>query len=229
MGHPETLTSAWATWPRLKCTTKAEELHEDFRLWITAEPHPQFPIGLLQMSIKLTNGARWHARGFTQPCVGYPGHDGRGPSTVAPAAAHHVLPPFHRSGAQEVRSDQLERPVRVQRLGPRRLRPVPSEPHNRDGHEEAQLPDADGHVHDFLGWYGGRITDGFDELLMDTYAAKYFNQGALTKGIELFPGYKVPTHDVTDFRTDIEALPLAVPRDLRSAPQQRTLRSELWL
>ena len=36
---------------------KAEGAHAEFRLWITAEPHPSFPIGLLQMGLKVTNEA----------------------------------------------------------------------------------------------------------------------------------------------------------------------------
>lgn len=36
---------------------RPEGLHEGFRLWITAEPHEAFPIGLLQIGLKLTNEA----------------------------------------------------------------------------------------------------------------------------------------------------------------------------
>ena len=30
-------------------------IHEDFRLWVTCEQHPKFPLGLLQKTLKVTN------------------------------------------------------------------------------------------------------------------------------------------------------------------------------
>ena len=49
-------------------------------------------------------------------------------------------------------------------------------------------------------------TDPF--LFRKQYAGKYFNANALSKGLEIYPGYVVPdTADIGEFRAAIEKLP----------------------
>ena len=64
--------------------------------------------------------------------------------------------------------------------------------------------------------YGGRITDDFDQLLMDTYAEKYFHQEVTRPGFELYKderagiSYKIPdSGEIEGFRkvSDLPKLP----------------------
>jgi dynein heavy chain len=41
--------------PNLDELERSATIHEEFRLWITCEPHNKFPLGLLQRTIKVTN------------------------------------------------------------------------------------------------------------------------------------------------------------------------------
>jgi hypothetical protein len=42
--------------------------------------------------------------------------------------------------------------------------------------------------------YGGRITDDFDQLLMDTFAEKYFHAGVLQQAFEVYKGERACTY-----------------------------------
>ena len=192
--------------------TKAEELHEDFRLWITAEPHPEIPIGLLQMSIKLTNEAPVGMRAGLRNSYAWVNQD------MLDAVGRYewrqmlFVMCYMHSIVQERR-----------KFGPIGWN-VPYEFNQSDLSACVQflqnhLTEMDAKKLNSPTWptvtymisqiqYGGRITDPFDELLMDTYAGQYFNKGSLEKGLELFKGYVVPDEtDIAKFRAAIEDLP----------------------
>ena len=195
-------------------TKAAEEpnIHHDFRLWITAEPHPQFPIGLLQMSIKLTNeapvgmraGLRNSYNWVSQDMIdAVPLYEWRQLLYVM-CYLHSVVQERRKFGPigwniqYEFNASDLSACVQFlqNHTSEMDVKKLKSPTWATVTYMISSIQ------------YGGRITDGFDELLMDTYAAKYFNKGNMEKGIELFPGYPVPdTRDIDVFRADIEKLP----------------------
>lgn len=168
----------------------AGKLHPGFHLWITTEPHPSFPIGLLHMGVKLTN----------EPPVG--------------------LRACLKASLQSVSQDLLEsvnrkewRPLvfatcflhavvqERRKFGPIGWN-VPYEFNQSD--LAASLQFLQNHLQDVEArkaaspdWstirymiasiqYGGRITDEFDRTLMDTYAQKFYHPDIVTPGWELF-------------------------------------------
>ena len=191
---------------------KAEEIHDDFRLWITAEPHPAFPIGLLQMGLKITNEAPVGMRAGLRASYAWVTQD---TVDAVPRVEWRQLlfvQCFLHSIVQERR-----------KFGPIGWN-VPYEFNQGDLSACTQflqnhLTDMDTKKAAAPTWatvqymvskiqYGGRITDDYDQLLMDTFAAKYFNPAVLAKGFELYPGYRVPeSADIAVVRAEIEKLP----------------------
>jgi dynein heavy chain len=191
---------------------KAEEIHDDFRLWITAEPHPAFPIGLLQMGIKITNEAPVGMRAGLRASYAWVTQDMLDAVSRIEYRQLLFVQCFLHSIVQERR-----------KFGPIGWN-VPYEFNQGDLSACTQflqnhLTDMETKKAAAPTWatvqymvskiqYGGRITDDFDQLLMDTFASKYFNPAVLAKGFELYPGYKVPeSADIAVVRAEIEKLP----------------------
>ncbi|XP_067136341.1 LOW QUALITY PROTEIN: dynein axonemal heavy chain 5-like [Centruroides vittatus] len=184
--------------------------HTRFRLWMTTEVHPQFPLNILQASIKFTN----EPPGGIKACMkrllaNLPDDtikDGEIPSwnRIVFAAAF-----FHAS--------LLER----RKFGPSGWN-VPYEFDRADfvasvQFLQKQLEDSDpqqeicwrsvayvvGQVH-----YGGRITDDFDRRLLITYTEEWFRPWLLRPDTLFRPGYPLPSDGCQEeMQRTLEALP----------------------
>lgn len=198
--------------------TKAEDLHDDFRLWITAEPHPMFPIGLLQMGIKITNEAPVGMKAGLRASYQWVNQDMLDVVNRAEWRQLLFVMCFLHSVVQERR-----------KFGPIGWN-IPYEFNQSDLSACTQflqnhLMEMDAKKALAPTWdtvrymisaiqYGGRITDDFDQLLMDTYATKYFHQDVLQENASVYIDertgfkYNVPSGtEIEVFRNAIEALP----------------------
>ncbi|XP_065179973.1 dynein axonemal heavy chain 5-like [Sycon ciliatum] len=197
--------------------SEAEKVNPDFRLWITTEVHPKFPISLLQIGIKYTNepphgikpGLKRTYRGITQEHLEINGMPQWRPMLFALAFLHTIV--------QERR-----------KFGPLGWN-IPYEFNQSDFTSTMQF--FQNHLDDMdlkkgVSWitiqymigevqYGGRVTDDFDKILLNTYARTYFNACMFAYGNYIgMPGYTIPV-DITgdkfriwqDFMDHIDQLP----------------------
>ncbi|KAL9890241.1 LOW QUALITY PROTEIN: dynein axonemal heavy chain 1 [Glossina fuscipes fuscipes] len=189
---------------------ETEYVEDSFRMWVTTEPHNEFPIGLLQMAIKFTNeppqGIRASLKrsyqAFTQDFLDYTSAS-QWPTLLYTVAFLHTI-------VQERR-----------KFGPLGWN-IPYEFNAADFAASVQF--IQNHLDEMdpkkgVSWqtlvymigevqYGGRVTDDFDKRLLNTFTAVWFCEGLLSSSFEFYKGYKVPnTKNLQGFIDYINMLP----------------------
>ena len=189
-----------------------EEIQPDFRLWVTTEPHPKFPIGLLQMSIKITNEAPAGVRAGLKASYN---------TTITQDTLDAVSMPQWKSMLYALAF--MHTIVQERRkFGPLGFN-IPYEFNTSD--LQASMTFMQNHLNDVEGkkrpvdWvtvnymvcdvqYGGRITDDWDRRL-NTYGQAWLAPRILEGGFEFYPGYRVaPGTDSDGYKKFVEGLPL---------------------
>ena len=187
-----------------------DTIHDAFRLWITSEPHPLFPIGLLQMSIKITDeppsglkaGLRKSYAWLNQDWIEAVNRDEWRPMLFALCFMHSIIQERRKFGPlgfcipYEFNMTDLEA----------------SSMYMKTHMTEVELKK--GHV----SWqavqymtcevqYGGRITDTLDRRLFATYGVQYLHPKIFEPDFEFAEGYKLMKFpEVTKYRQEIENL-----------------------
>ncbi|XP_044760955.1 dynein axonemal heavy chain 8-like isoform X2 [Coccinella septempunctata] len=182
-------------------------VNPDFRLWITTEEHPLFPISLLQLCIKFTNEAPSGVRAgllrtytsMNQDMLDYSDAWQYIPLIYAISFLHTVVQERRKFGPlgwnipyEYNSADWLASCIFVQNhldeIDPKR------------GVSWVTLRYMLGEVH-----YGGRVTDDYDKRLLNTFCRFWFNDGLFEPTFEFAKGYKiVKFKQISDYLSHID-------------------------
>ena len=195
----------------MQTLSDTDDIHPNFRLWLTTEVNKEFPIGLLQMALKYTNEPPQGIRAslkrtyadITQDTLDYSNHNSWPCMLFAVAFLHTVV---------------LER----RKFGPLGWN-IPYEFNRADFTASTQF--IMNHLDDLdpkkgISWqtvcfmlgevqYGGRVTDDFDKRLLNTFTNVWFSENLVTPGFKFYEGYPMPeSKSIEEFNDFITNMPL---------------------
>ncbi|CAH8622851.1 unnamed protein product [Heterobilharzia americana] len=191
--------------------TEMEHIHPEFRIWVTTEVHTQFPISFLQTSIKFTNeppqgiraGLKRTYATFTQDYIDINNQPQWKPMIYAISFLHTTVQERRKFGplgwniAYEFNTSDLNASLQF---------------------VQNHLDDMDPKVG--IDWkcvtymlgeiqYGGRVTDDFDNRLLNTYCKLWFSENLFSTDFRFAPGYGIPrVQKLTEFVDAINEIPL---------------------